>query len=208
MSGGLLAVGDSIVNGHANSMARVPSLSWAQWVADAMGLSYMRFARGGATSDDIVRELLPRVSGKYEVGAFNMGTNDAYLGLDLSKLKRNLDFAAARFVDCCDRVLVLTVPYSEAATAEVREVAERHGLLVVDAELHGARLMQPDGIHPTALGHLKLADRAAALLSSPRPSELAIKQGRGRLPLTYWPAWGLGWGKAQAKERIKRTVRR
>src|SRR5690242_9751691 len=98
---GLVAVGDSIVNGYTKPMAGVPSLSWAQWLASAMDLSFTRYARGGATSQEIVAELLPQVRDRYAIGVFNMGTNDVIQG-DATSLEANVRLAAEGLSARCD----------------------------------------------------------------------------------------------------------
>jgi lysophospholipase L1-like esterase len=206
--GGLVAVGDSIVNGHGDSMAGVPALGWPQWLADAMDLSYTRYGKGGATSSVIVTDLLPLVRGRYAVGVFNMGTNDALSGWDALAFEQNFRKAAEALTSCCDRVLALTVPVSAEATGIVRRVAAECGVLVVDAELSGPRLLKPDSVHPTALGHLAIADRAAEALGAPIPSAVAVDQGRGKLGLTYGMGYVAGVARNAAVKAAKRTLRR
>ena len=61
------------------------------------------------------------------------------------------------------------------ASAAVRRVAERHGATVADlSDFGGWTLVLPDAVHPTALGQLEIADRAARALGAPLlPSALA-----------------------------------
>lgn len=198
--GGLVAVGDSIVNGHGDSMAGVPALGWPQWLADAMDLSYTRYGKGGATSSEIVAELLPRVRGRYLVGVFNMGTNDALGTWDAELFEQNFGKTAEKLTLACDRVLALTVPASPEATTIVRRVASAYGVLVIDADVAGPRLMKPDGVHPTALGHLAIADRAAEVLGVSQPSALAREGGRGKL--------GIGYQAVYATQSIEAAARR
>lgn len=207
-SGGLVAVGDSIVNGHGDSMAGVPALGWPQWLADAMDLSYTRYGKGGATSSVIVEDLLPLVRGRYAVGVFNMGTNDAISGWDASVFEQNFRKAAETLTACCDRVLALTVPASAEATGIVRRVAAESGVTVVDADVSGPRLLKPDGVHPTALGHLTIADRAAEALGAPLPSALTRDSGQGRLGLGYALSYGAGVALAASKRAVKGLIRR
>jgi lysophospholipase L1-like esterase len=203
---GLVAVGDSIVNGHGDSMAGVPALGWPQWLADAMDLSYTRYGRGGATSSTIVDELLPLVRQRYDIGVFNMGTNDAIGKWDASGFEQNFRKAAETLTERCEVVVVLTVPVSAEATEIVRLVAEQNGILVVDADLRGRRFLKPDGVHPTALGHLELADRAAAAIGSAPPSALARNNGQGRLGFGYHAGYTVQSLEATAK-RIAKGLR-
>jgi lysophospholipase L1-like esterase len=202
-SGGLVAVGDSIINGFTDSMAGVPALGWPQWLADAMDLSYTRYGLGGADSTRIVNELLPRVRGRYAVGVFDMGTNDAFVSLDVDLLEKNLRRAAEVLTAACGRVVVLTVPTSPEATDIVRAVAAAYGLIVVDADVRGTRLLKPDGIHPSALGHLEIAARAAEALGAPSPKLLAKNRGEGALGAGYW----FSYAADTCKQAAKRTIR-
>ena len=207
MNPGLVAVGDSIVNGHGDSMAGVPALSWAQWLADAMDLSYTRYARGGATSSEIVADLLPRVRGRYAVGVFNMGTNDALKGLEVDLFESNVRTTAKTLADVCNRVVVLTVPISAEATRVIEKVAAETGAIVVDSTVRSLRLLTPDGVHPTTLGHLAIADRAAIALGAPLPSALARNGGRGRLGAAYRFRYAVGVARSAAKQAVKRAIR-
>jgi len=206
--GGLVAVGDSIVNGHGDSMAGVPALGWPQWLADSMDLSYTRYGQGGATSTAIVDDLLPKVRGRYAVGVFNMGTNDALSSWDASVFEQNARKTAENLGACCDRVVVLTVPTSPEATAIIRRVAAECGALVVDATVAGPRLLKADGIHPTALGHLVIADRAAESLGTPLPSAAAVNHGRGKLGVRYYFDYLTGRARYAAIKATKRALRR
>ncbi|MGR0159145.1 SGNH/GDSL hydrolase family protein [Paenarthrobacter nitroguajacolicus] len=205
--GGLVAVGDSIVNGHGDSMAGVPALGWPQWLADSMGFSYTRYGLGGATSSVIVEKMLPLVQKQYAVGVFNMGTNDALGKWDAALFEQNFGLTAETLSAHCGHVLALTVPASKVATSIVRELGAELGILVVDADVRGHRLLKPDGIHPTALGHLEIADRAAALLGAPLPSVLARNAGRGSVGVKYVTGHAAGRAFTAAKRVVRTMVR-
>ena len=206
-SGGLVAVGDSIVNGHGDSMAGVPALGWPQWLADAMDLSYTRYGKGGATSSSIVQDLLPLVRSRYTVGVFSMGTNDAIKGLDALTFEQNIRKTAERLTAYCELVVALTVPMSAEATDILRRVAKDVGVVVVDADLRGRRLIKPDRVHPTALGHLVLADRVADALNAPSPSSLARDKGQGRTSLGYNMNYLVGQASEAAKGIARVVIR-
>ena len=84
---GLVALGDSITNGRGEPALGVPMQSWAQWLAEALELPFSKLALDGARAADVRRELVPRLSGPYEVGCLYAGINDA----------RSLDWDAAGF---------------------------------------------------------------------------------------------------------------
>ncbi|GAB14350.1 hypothetical protein ARGLB_064_01130 [Arthrobacter globiformis NBRC 12137] len=205
-TGGLVAVGDSVINGHGDSMAGVPALGWPQWLADALDLSYTRYGRGGATSSAIVEQLIPLVRKRYAVGVFNMGTNDAIGQWDAGRFESNFRQAARTLTAACDQVVALTVPVSQEATDIVHRVSSECGIIVVDADVRGARLLKPDGVHPTALGHLAIADRAASALGAPRPSAMARNDGKGRVGVRYSVEYALG-RLVQALRQVARRIR-
>ncbi|WKN53752.1 GDSL-type esterase/lipase family protein [Rhodococcus opacus] len=172
--GALVAVGDSIINGFNRPIAQVPALGFGQLLAQAMDLSYTRYAKGGSTSRDIVEQFIPRVRGRYDVGVLSCGTNDAYQRMSMADLEANLTKAVGHLSGHCDRVVVLTIPISVEATDVVRRVAATvPNVHVVDAHVRGVRLLRADLIHPTSVGQMELADRAARALCAPLPSKVA-----------------------------------
>lgn len=205
MAGGLVAVGDSITNGKTRSVAGVPGKSWAEWLADSADMSYAQYARGGATSSEIVDELLPGVAGRYEVGVFNMGTNDVLKGVDLDVLKSNAQKAAAVLISCCDRVFVLNVAISPHASAVIEDVALEYGLTVIDSRLTGPLVFQADGVHPTSVGQLVIADRAAEVLGVPAPSAVITA---GRLGARYYIRYWFRWVHFRTRGVLRRVARR
>lgn len=170
MSGGMITIGDSLANGLTPAVAGVPGKSWARWVAEAAGIPYEQHAKGGLTSTQIVEQFLPKVTGQYDYGVFSMGTNDALTGFDAEAFRANVEKTSARMAEAARQVVILSVPYSAPADAIVREVAASYGAVVVDAKVSGPLLFRPDGIHPTAVGYLAIADRAADALGLPLPS--------------------------------------
>lgn len=163
----------------------IPCRSWALWLAEALDLPFTSRAVNGAVVGDVVRDQLPSVRGDHDVGCLYVGANDVR-GLDWDPVAYERDLAAvARGLgERCSRTLLLTIPHDlgrppagakvTAAGAIVRRVARAAGAAVADLDdLAGWLLMLPDAVHPTALGQIEIADRAAAALAAPRrPSEL------------------------------------
>jgi lysophospholipase L1-like esterase len=183
---GLVALGDSITVGEGSMVLGVTPLSWAQWLARALDLPFTSYAFNGATTADVLREQLPRVRADYDIGAVYAGVNDVRNpSFDLAAYERDLDAVAAALAWRARRLLMLTLPHDLGrptsapkplhASAAVRRVAERHRAAVVDlADFGGWTLVLPDAVHPTALGQLEIADRAArALGAAVLPSSLA-----------------------------------
>ena len=123
----LVAVGDSITNGHGDSMAGVPALGWGQWVADAGDLSYTRYGRGGATSAEVAAELVPRVRGRYSIALVSVGTNDNLRRVPLADFTRQVHVILERMRETADRVAILTVPASTEFSDAIRSAAQQTG---------------------------------------------------------------------------------
>lgn len=167
---GMIAIGDSLVNGLTPDLAGIKGQSWARWVAETAGIAYEQHAKGGYTSTQIIETFLPKVTGSFDYGVFSMGTNDALKDWNPVVFRQNVEIAAEHLTATCNRVVVLSVPFCKQADAIVRDVASRYGVVVVEGEVRGRHLSRPDDIHPTALGYLHIADRAAAALGLTAPS--------------------------------------
>jgi lysophospholipase L1-like esterase len=182
---GLVALGDSITNGRGEPALGVPMQSWAQWLAEALELPFTKLARDGARASDVVAELVPRLAGPYDVACLYVGVNDARsVEWDAAAFERNLRAIAAALAACSERLVLCTLPIDlgrpraapnpRTASAIVRAVgAERDATIVALEDLAGRWWLFPDAVHPTALGQLEIADRAAlALGASCLPSSL------------------------------------
>ena len=178
---GLVALGDSITVGEGSMALGVTPLSWAQWLAKALDLPFTSYAVNGATTADVLHEQLPRVRADYDVAALYAGVNDVRsLDFDLAAYERDLDAVAAGLAPRADapahahaargpRPPDVARPSRPHANAAVRRVAERHGAVVADlADFGGWTNVLPDVVHPTPLGQVEIADRAARALGAPR----------------------------------------
>jgi lysophospholipase L1-like esterase len=182
---GLVALGDSITNGHGEPTLGVHAQSWAQWLAEALELPFTKLAVDGALVAGVLREQVPRLRGPYDVGCVYAGVNDVRApGFDAAAYERDLRAVAAAVDAVSDRLLLCTLPADlgrpraapkpRTASAIVRRVGGELGATVVALDdLAGAPWLLPDAVHPTALGHLEMADRAARALGAPcLPSSL------------------------------------
>jgi lysophospholipase L1-like esterase len=198
---GVVALGDSITNGHGGMQSGLGSQSWAQWLAQALELPFTKLARDGATARDVVAEQAPRVTARYDLGCLYVGVNDVRApGFDAGAYARDVGAALAVLADRCDRVLAATVPRVlgvppalpgaiAAANAAVTGLAADHGAAVVDlSDFAGARWVWADRVHATATGQVELADRAARALGAPEPSRTVVSPPRP--DLAY--AWHFG----------------
>jgi lysophospholipase L1-like esterase len=189
---GVVALGDSITNGHGEPALGVPAQSWAQWLAEALELPFTKLATDGAVVADVLREQVPRLAGPYDVGCVYVGVNDVRApGFDAAAYERDLRAIAGAVGKESERLVLCTLPADlgrpraapkpRAASAVVRRVAAELGATVVELnDLAGAPWLLPDAVHPTAVGQLEMADRAARALGAPRRPSAMVEVHRSR----------------------------
>jgi lysophospholipase L1-like esterase len=183
---GLVALGDSITYGEGGIVLGVDGRSWALWLAQALELPYTNLARCGAVTADVAGDQLARLRADYDLACVHTGVNDVRsVAFDLRAYERDVRSVLAGVSARATRVLVCTLPVdlgrprvgakAGRANAVLREAAADAGAVVCALDdLRGWRLMLPDAVHPTALGQLEIADRAArALGAATLPSSLA-----------------------------------
>ena len=192
----MLALGDSIMCGPEEGAFGVPPRSWAQWLAEALDVPFHKLAQPGATTPWIADALLPRARDDYALACVGVGTNDVRSpdwdpeSFEVA-LERILDGLAGRAARVCIATIPLDLgrPPAGAKVAElnaiVRSAAARRDAAVVDLDdLRGWRVVFPDAVHPTALGQLEIARRAAAALAldvSPMHADIRpARHPRGR----------------------------
>jgi lysophospholipase L1-like esterase len=193
----------------------VTPLSWAQWLARVLDLPFQSYAVDGATVADVLHEQLPRVRGGYDIAALYAGVNDVRdAGFDAETYERDLDAVAAGLRQHAERLLMLTLPHDlgrptsapkpEAANAAVRRVAAHHGAVVADlADFGGWTNVLPDAVHPTAIGQVEIADRAALALGAPLLASALVADRRGA-DVRYVPAHV----RALARDLVRRARER
>jgi lysophospholipase L1-like esterase len=194
---GLVALGDSITNGRGEPALGVHPQSWAQWVAEVLELPFTKLASDGARTTDVLREQVPRLRGPYDVGCVHTGVNDVRaLDFNPDAYERDLRTIATAVAATSERVVLCTIPADlgrpraapkpRAASGIVRRVASAARALVVDLDdLAGTPWLLPDAVHPTAVGQLAIADRAALVLGAPRLPSSTVevhdsRRARGR----------------------------
>jgi GDSL-like lipase/acylhydrolase family protein len=172
-----LALGDSILCGPEEGAFGVPPRSWAQWLAEALDLPFHKLAQPGATTPWIADALLPRARDDYALACVGVGTNDVR-SLDWDPrpfevaLGQILDGLAERAARICLATVPLDLgrPPAGAKVGELNAIVRaaataRNVVVVVDLDdLRGWRHFFPDAVHPTALGQLEIAQRAATAL--------------------------------------------
>jgi hypothetical protein len=196
--GGVLGLGDSIMSGPEEGAYRVPPRAWPQWIAEALDVPFHRIARPGASAPDLVERDLSRIRDDYAVACVGIGTNDVRrIDWDAGRYTRALDTLLDAAGDAAERVCVATIPLDlgrpragekvARLNAIVRDSAQRRGFTVVELDDFGGwRWWFPDAVHPTALGQLEIARRAARALGLGRdPAELAPPASGVRADLHY-----------------------
>jgi lysophospholipase L1-like esterase len=195
---GVVALGDSITNGVGEPALGVPSQSWAQWLAEALELPFTKLAADGALTADVLRDQVPRLRGPYDVGCVYAGVNDVRgPSFDAADYERDLRAVASAVAGASERLVLCTLPADlgrpraapkpSAASAIVRAVAGELGAVLVPLDdLGGPPRLLPDEVHPTALGQVEIADRAARALGAPRlPSSLVEVHGSRRARVRF-----------------------
>jgi lysophospholipase L1-like esterase len=209
MTRGLVALGDSITYGHGGMQSGLGSQSWAQWLAEAMGLPYTRLAVNGVTAGDVVAHQLPKLADhEFAVGCVYIGVNDVRdAGWDAAAYERDLDVIYGKLTARCERVLGMTLPLglglppAGAKVGEANEIVERlaaqHGVVLADLrDFSDAAWVWADRVHATATGQVELADRAARALGAPLPSQTVVDPPRP----DGWYWWH--YGKRAVRERL------
>jgi lysophospholipase L1-like esterase len=173
---GVVALGDSITNGRGEPALGVHPQSWAQWLAEGLDVPFRKLARDGACAPDVLSEQVPRLRGRAELGCVYVGVNDCRrLDWDAAAFEHRLRTIVTALGEHAERVLLCTIPHDlgrpraapkpAQAGDLIRAVGREAGAVVVDLDdLAGPPLVLPDAVHPTALGQLEIAARAAAAL--------------------------------------------
>jgi lysophospholipase L1-like esterase len=200
MRQGLITLGDSITVGEGSMVLGVTPLSWAQWLARALDLPYTSYAANGARVADVLRDQLPRVRSDYDVACLYAGVNDARSpDFEPDAFERDLLAVAEGLRARSDRLLLLTLPLRlgrpsaapkpAIANGAVRRVARSTGAVLCELDdLHGWVELQPDEVHPTAVGQVVIADRAAkALGAAVLPSSMVELPVRRRERMRHVP---------------------
>jgi lysophospholipase L1-like esterase len=173
---GVVALGDSITNGRGEPALGVHPQSWAQWLAEALDVPFLKLASDGACAPDVLAEQVPRLHGRFVLGCLYVGVNDTRrTDWDAAAYERDLRAIVGALGEHAELLVVCTVPLDlgrpraapkpAQANAVIRRVArEAEAVVVALDDLGGRPLVLPDAVHPTALGQLEIAARAVGAL--------------------------------------------
>lgn len=215
---GLVALGDSITLGEGSMALGITPLAWAQWLARALDLPFTSYAVNGARAADMLHLQLARVRARHDIAALYAGVNDVRSpDFDVAAYERDLDAIAAGLAARAERLLMLTLPEDlgrptsapkpALANGAVRRVAERRGAAVADlADFGGWTHVLPDVVHPTAIGQLEIADRAARALGAPLLPSALVADRRGH-DARYVPAHARALARNLARRARERVLR-
>ena len=214
----LVALGDSITRGRGMVPAYgADPRSWAAWLAEATGLPFLNLAADGAMSSDVRHAQLPRLV-DCSVAALYVGANDARsVGFDAERFSEDVSAVIAGLEKRALRVVVLTVPLDLGrppagavgpVNSVLRAAAGSHCVVSL-VDFAGWRHVLPDAVHPTALGQVEIADRAAhALGVTPLPSEVAEVRRTLRSDLRFAPFYARQLAKDHWRRHRERNRRR
>jgi lysophospholipase L1-like esterase len=183
----LVCVGDSII---------AAPRSWGELLARTEGWPVTRHSARGARSWQVL-EQLPLLEGHhYAVGALTVGANDVLFDWDAERYDANLRAILKAMHSTCDRVLVQTFPRAfrrflgsspqrraavVIADGLIQTAVTNLGGTIVDGSDLSGQLLRPDRVHPSVLGQMVLADRAAEVLGlSRRPSVTVLARAGAR----------------------------
>jgi hypothetical protein len=180
---GVVAVGDSFMNGYGLPLAGVTCSSWASWLTWGLTGCLTQHAVNGATCEQALRDQIPLLAGhRYRLGTIWLGANDI-ARLDAPAVANQLSAVCVAVAGVCEYAAIATLPSSLTSSGStqrthadgrrrlndlIREVAGTSGVVLVELEdaLSGPWSMAPDHEHPTALGQLEAANCAAHALST------------------------------------------
>lgn len=187
----LVALGDSVTVGVGDRVEGRAELGWASHLADALGAGDFRnLARTGARARDVLaQQLAPALAAEADIATILAGGNDVlradfdpdHVGRDIAEVAEWLASRRTTVVVVLLHDPRLVLPGGggvfgrviAARAALVNEAVVRHvsglsGVHVLDlhevALTHDRTSWHVDRMHPSALGHRRLAQAAADLL--------------------------------------------
>lgn len=166
----IVAFGDSLTAGYGVA-AGLSYPDYLQKEIDTAGYAYRVVNMGisGDTTSGGVNRMEEAVMQKPEIVILELGGNDGLRGLPLKATRQNLDEMAERFLGAGSKVLLagMTLPrnygpdYIKGFESIYVDLARQKRMALIPFLLEGVatdpRLMQGDGIHPTAEGNRRVA---------------------------------------------------
>ena len=186
--------------------------SWAHWLSRALDLPLTKVAVRASLSKDVLHQL-PLLHGqRYQVACLSVGTNDVLHSWNAEEFAANLGGIVSILASRSERVVMPTIClglagfrgsgrlYQRRALAANAIIRECGAEVFEATDLVGPRLLGSDRIHPTPLGQMAMADRAAEVLGIVLvPSTLGET-----VPVTAWKDYVT----VTAKQTPRRWLRR
>jgi acyl-CoA thioesterase-1 len=168
----VVALGDSLTAGLGIPRDQAyPAVLQEKLTAKGYAFEVINAGVSGDTSADGLRRVNWALEGDVRLLIVALGANDGLRGLPAGQMKRNLqgiiDRARQRGIPVLLVGMEAPPNYGEQYAAQFRQVfqdlAKENALVFVPFLLEGVAgvmdLNQPDGIHPTAAGAARIADR-------------------------------------------------
>ena len=170
-------LGDSLAAGlHLAADEAFPAVLQRRLVESGQPFRLVNAGVSGDTSAGGLRRVDWILAQEPDLVVIELGANDGLRGLPLESIEANLRAIVARVHAAGAEILLLGMllppnygqDYAAGFTAVYARVAAEHDVAFVPSFLEGvggvAELNLPDGIHPTAEGHRRLADNVEASL--------------------------------------------
>ncbi|WP_067689446.1 SGNH/GDSL hydrolase family protein [Nocardia jejuensis] len=194
---GLIALGDSFVEGRGDPAATGGYRGWVPRLAGQLGMRPSAVRNGGthgATTGDVVARQLPAAARAGLYGVV-VGVNDLVSAFDPDAFEQNLDTIFGTL--CATGATVFTADYPDIpgrlpvpesfrgllrerfthANEVLAKVTADHGALLLDLaarpEWDRPEVWTEDGLHPSPLGHRMFAAAAGELISSTTATTVA-----------------------------------
>ena len=174
----VLFVGDSLTAGYGVALDEAyPALVEERWRALGAPLKARNAGVSGATSAGVLENIDWSLTPDVAAAVVAVGANDGLRGLDLKQMEDNIDAVLARVQAAGARPVLagMKIPpnygadYTRRFEAVYPRLAKKRGVPLIPFLLEGVagvkELNQPDGIHPNAAGHRKIAANVAETLA-------------------------------------------
>jgi len=175
----VLFFGDSLTAGYGVGEEQAfPAL--VQERLDSLGLDFQVVNAGlsGETSAGGLRRIGWILRRRVDVFVLELGANDGLRGVPLEETEKNLQAILDKVKEKCPQAALVVAgmrlppnlgpEYAEGFRAIFPRLARRHGATLIPFLLEGVggapELNLPDGIHPTAAGHRRVAANVWAVL--------------------------------------------
>lgn len=173
----VLALGDSLTEGYGVE----PEAAWPKRLeerlrADGADVRVINAGISGSTTASAVSRLRWQLRAKPDLLVLALGGNDGLRGLDLEETEQNLADAIELAKEQGVRVLLagMKIPpnygsdYTQRFEALFPALARRYDVALIPFLLEGVaarpEMNLPDGIHPNAAGHRRVAETVEELL--------------------------------------------